>query len=204
MSDCGCQPGPVETGAQRRTLFWALALNATMFVVEVSSGMLTNSTGLVADGLDMLSDACVYAIAIAAIGRTTRFKANAATFSGTMLLILGLGLLIDVSRRFFAGGSPQGLWMIAVSLPALAVNVIVLRLLAQQRSSEVHMRAAWIFTRADVVANAAVILSGLAVLITGIRFFDLAVGAGIGAYVLREAFEILGEARRERVASRRS
>ena len=38
-----------------------------MFVLELGRGIAINSTGLVADCLDMLSDACVYAIALAAI-----------------------------------------------------------------------------------------------------------------------------------------
>jgi len=166
-----------------------------MFIVEVSIGIAANSTGLIADGLDMLSDAAVYSIALVAIGSSQRFKANAAMFSGIGLFILGLMLLAEVVRRFSDGGEPEGPWMIAVASIALVVNVVVLRLLARQRSEEVHMRAAWIFTRADVVANGAVILSGLAVLSTGSRYFDLVVGAAIGLYVMREAFEIISEAR---------
>ena len=195
MSDCGCSPPPIETAAQKRVLWIALLLNAVMFLVEVTTGILVNSAGLVADGLDMLSDAAVYVVALIAIGSSLRFKANAAMVSGLVLLALGFGLIVEVVRRFFEGGNPEGIWMIVVSVVALAVNVIVLRLLSRQRSDEVHMRAAWIFTRADLIANGAVILSGIAVLLTSLRQFDLAVGAAIGAYVVREAFEIIGEAR---------
>jgi divalent metal cation (Fe/Co/Zn/Cd) transporter len=46
-----------------------------------------------------------------------------------------------------------------------------------------------------VIANAAVVLSGFAVMASGLRIFDLIVGAAIGAYVIREAFEIISEAR---------
>lgn len=195
MSRCGCAPPPLESQEQRRVLMIALALNAAMFVVETAIGVLANSTALIADGFDMLSDAAVYAVALAAMGRTSGFKANAAFLSGAMLLLMGLGLILEVARRLFMGSAPEGGWMIAVSLVALAVNVIVLRLLSRQRSAEIHLRAAWIFTRADVIANAAVILTGLAVLLTGLRYFDLIVGAAIGAYVVREALEILKEAR---------
>lgn len=195
MSECGCSPPPIETAAQKRALWIALFLNAAMFLVEVTSGILVNSAGLVADGLDMLSDAAVYGVALIAIGSSSRFKANAAMVSGLVLLALGIGLIVEVARRFFIGGTPEGTWMIVVSVVALAVNIMVLRLLSRQRSGEVHMRAAWIFTRADVIANGAVILSGIAVLLTGLREFDLAVGTAIGAYVVREAFEIIGEAR---------
>ncbi|MBH0114538.1 cation transporter [Novosphingobium sp. YJ-S2-02] len=198
MTDCGCSPPPLDNAAQRRALRIALALNAAMFVVELTAGVLVKSTGLIADGLDMLSDAAVYLVALLAINASARTKANAALFSGIALLVLGLGLLVEVARRFFAGSLPGGVTMIAVSMLALAVNLVVLRLLAHQREGEVHMRAAWIFTRADVVANAAVIASGLAVMVSGSRYFDLVVGAAIGLYVMREAAEIIADARESR------
>ena len=68
-------------------------------------------------------------------------------------------------------------------------------LLRPARTGEVHIRAAWIFTRADVVANIGVIASGLLVAATGSRYADLVVGTAIGVYVIKEAVEILREAR---------
>jgi Co/Zn/Cd efflux system component len=142
MSDCGCAPPPIETAAQKRALWIALILNAGMFVLEVWTGIVFNSAGLLADGLglDMLSDAAVYAIALVAIGSSLRFKANAAFFSGVSLLILGIGLVLEVVRRLLTDSTPEGLWMIIIAMVALIVNVIVLRLLSRQRSDEVHMR----------------------------------------------------------------
>lgn len=195
MSDCGCRNAEANTLAQRRVLRIALILNTIMFVAETSVGVLTHSSGLIADGLDMLADAAAYAIALVAVMRDDRFKASAARMSGVFLLLLGVGVIVDAGRRFIGGELPEGLWMIGASTVALAINVIVLRLLADQRHDAVHMRAAWIFTRADVLANAAVIFSGLAVLVTHIRQFDAVVGAAIGAYVVREALEILRDAK---------
>lgn len=57
MTDCGCAPTPAETAEQRRVLKVALALNATMFVVETTAGVISGSSGLIANGLDMLADA---------------------------------------------------------------------------------------------------------------------------------------------------
>jgi len=199
MSDCGCSPPPLETDAHKSALRLALVLNAAMFVIEVATGIKADSTGLVADGLDMLSDAAVYAVALVAIGASARFKANAAFASGASLLVLGIGLLVEVVRRFVAGSVPEGGWMMGIAALALIVNVIVLRLLSRLKNEEVHLRAAWIFTRADVIANAAVIASGLAVMATGLRQFDLIVGAAIALYVMREAFEILADAKAARV-----
>ena len=198
MAECGCEPTAAETPRQRRVLKIALGLNATMFVVGVTAGLIARSSGLIADGLDMLADATAYAIALAAAGRSGLFKAHAARASGLVLLGLGLVVLADVARRILSGEPPEGWVMVAVALVALIVNANVLRLLNSERNEEVHIRATVIFTRVDVIANIAVILSGLAVIATGFRYVDLAVGAAIGAYVIKEAMEILGEAREAR------
>lgn len=198
MGDCGCKPNAAEMANERRVLWIALALNAAMFVVEVTAGLFGQSTGLLADGLDMLADASAYGVALLAVGRSASFKAGAATLSGSLLMLLGLGVLLDVVRRGVSGGQPEGAVMVVVAAVALAVNWTVLRSLARVREGEVHLRATWIFTRADVVANTAVIVSGLIVMATGIRWLDLLVGAGIGLFVIREALEILGDAREAR------
>lgn len=198
MAECGCEPTAADTPQQRRTLRIALGLNATMFVVGVTAGLIARSSGLIADGLDMLADAIAYAIALVAAGRSSLFKASAAHASGLVLLCLGLGVLADVGRRILTGEPPDGWIMIAVATVALLVNANVLRMLSRQRSEEVHFRATVIFTRVDVIANMAVIVSGVTVIATGFRYVDLLVGAAIGVYVIREAVEILNEAREAR------
>jgi len=194
MSDCGCHHEAKST-QERRVLRIALVLNAAMAVIGGVAGWIAQSTGLLADALDMLSDATAYAIGLAAIGRAARFKANAAQLSGGVLLLLGLGVLAEVGRRALYGSEPLSGWMIGVALVSLAVNMSVLRMLAPLRSGDVHLRASWIFTRADVVANVGVVLSGVLVWLTQSRYPDLIVGTLIGLYVVREAWEILKDAR---------
>jgi len=195
MTGCGCEATPAETADQKRTLAVALSLNATMFVVGLVAGLVAQSSGLLADSLDMLADATAYAIALTAIRRSAAFRVRAAGLSGGLLLVLGIGVLIDVGRRALYGSSPEGAVMVAVASAALVVNATVLRLLARTREGGVHLKATWIFTRADVIANFGVIASGLVVWLTGNRYVDLIIGGAIGAYVIKEAFEILGEAR---------
>jgi Co/Zn/Cd efflux system component len=158
---CGHSDQSTETEAQRRVLRIALMLNATMFIVGLVAGVLGQSSSLIADALDMLADASAYAIALGAIGRSTRFKAGAATLSGSLLLLLGVLVLLDVGRRALFGSEPESLVMMAVAFLSLLVNATVLRMLGQYREGEVHLRATWIFTRVDVIANIGVILSGL-------------------------------------------
>jgi cation diffusion facilitator family transporter len=181
---------------ERRVLMVALSLNAIMFVVGIIAGVIAKSTGLVADSLDMLADAGAYGIALVAIRRGGLFKARAATVSGLMLLVLGLGVLGEAIYRGLLQTSPQTGIMLTVAGLSLAVNSTVLYQLGKFRRRAVHMRATWIFTRADVIANAAVILSALVISLTRLNFVDAIVGAGIGLYVCKEAWEILREARK--------
>ena len=183
------------SAAESRILRTALVLNGAMFVVGLVSGLIADSLGLVADSLDMLADAGAYGLSLAAIGRSDRFKGRVALLSGTLLLLLGCGVLLDAARRAIGTSEPESAAIIVVATLSLAVNAYVIRTLTRFRKGEVHLRAAWIFTRADVVANVAVITSGLLVLATGSRYPDLVAGFGVGCYVVREAWEILSTSR---------
>lgn len=194
MSDCGCHVEPTHEPRQRRTLWVALGLNALMAVVGAIVGWLAHSTGVLADALDMASDASAYAIGLAAIGRSARFKRRAAQWSGGILLVLGLGIVIEAVRRGIMGSEPLGGWMLLAAGLSLLVNLTVLRLLRPFQQGEVHLRATWIFTRADVVANVGVLVAAGLVLMMQSRFPDVIVGAAIGAYVAKEAIDILREA----------
>lgn len=142
----------------------------------------------------MASDAGVYGAALIAINRSADFKARVAKLSGGVLLLLGIALLIEVARRIFSGSQPAALPIMGVALASLVVNIYVLRSLRPFQSGEVHLRAAWIFTRADVIASIGVFLSAGLVAWTGSRIPDLVVGAAIGLYVVKEAMDILRDA----------
>ena len=197
MSDCGCEAPEAKTEHERRVLYIALGLNAAMAVIGGLAGWIAQSAGLLADALDMLADATAYTIALLAIARSALFKIRAATLSGGILLVLGVAVLFEVGRRVIYGAEPLSEWMIATALLSLAVNLTVLRLLAPMKSGEVHLRATWLFTRADVVANVGVILAGLLILWLGVPYPDYVIGTLIGLYVIKEAVEILRDARSE-------
>lgn len=184
-----------SSATESQVLRTALLLNGAMFVIGLAAGVWADSLGLVADSLDMLADAGAYGLSLAAIGRSPQFKARIAFISGIILLFLGGGVLLDALRRAVDASDPHSAAIILVATLSLAVNAYVIRLLARYRRGEVHLRAAWIFTRADVVANIGVIAAGILVLATGSRFPDLIAGFGVGCYVVKEGWEIVRESR---------
>lgn len=178
-------------GSEARTLWMVLAINAAMFVVEAVAGWLAQSTGLLADSLDMLADAAVYGLALLAVGRPPAWKVRTAHASGWLQLALALGAFAEVARRSLVGSEPEPPAMIGVSLVALAANVACLGLVQRHRHRGAHMQASTIFSANDVLANLGVILAGVLVAWTGSAVPDLVVGTTIAAVVLRGAVRIL-------------
>lgn len=187
----GGAPPLADDGAERRTLWVLLAINAVMFAGELTAGLFAQSAGLLADALDMLADALVYGIALLAVGRGAAQKRRAARVSGLFQLVLALGLFTEVARRLLFGSEPRPGWMMAVAAVALVANVVSLLLVFRHRRGGLHMKASYIFSANDVLANLGVIAAGLLVAWTGSRMPDLVIGLLIGALVLAGAVRIL-------------
>ena len=196
MSGCGCEV-EVKDNQQKTVLYWLLAINATMFIFEIGFGWLSESTALIADSLDMLADAIVYAIALYAVGKSIQHKANAALVSGYFQLGLGVLILLDIARRLFGESEPRSLFMIAVGLVALVANTICLLLIRKHNNDEVHMRASWIFSANDVIANLGVVVAGILVMVIEQRWPDIVIGSTISVLILRGAYRILSDAKQE-------
>lgn len=180
---------------ERRTLLVLLAINAAMFAVEAGAGLLARSAALLADSLDMFADAAVYGVSLWAVGRAAAAKVSAARLSGVLQVLLALFVLAETLRRAVLGAEPRSTLIVVVGLVALAANTVCLTLLFRHRDGEVHMRASYIFSANDVVANLAVVLAGLLVRFTGSPLPDLVTGLGIAALVLAGGLRILREAR---------
>lgn len=178
-----------------QTLRIVLGINALMFVGESVGGYLADSGALLADSLDMFADAAVYGIALYGAGAPMSGQRRAARWSGWAQLALGLGAAAEITRRAFGDSAPEPEGMMGVALVALLANATCMWLLARHRSGGAHMKASWIFTTNDVVANVGVIVGGALVGFTGSRIPDLVVGAVIAVIVLSGAFRILRLAR---------
>ena len=91
----------IVPSVEAKTLKYLLAINFTMFIVEIIIGVYAESTGLLADGLDMLADSFVYGLSLYAVGKSLTMKHKAAYFSGVMQISLGLLCLFEVGRKFY-------------------------------------------------------------------------------------------------------
>lgn len=182
---------------QSRTLKWVLLINSVMFGVEFGAGLAAGSAALMADSLDMLGDALVYALSLYVVTRGLRWKAGAALAKGLVMAGFGLFVLAQIAYRMFSAVPPEAATMGAIGLLALAANLVCLRLLTRHRDEDINMRSVWLCSRNDIVANVSVLAAAGLVAVVYHPWPDWVVGLGIAALFLHSAGRVLGQARRE-------
>jgi Co/Zn/Cd efflux system component len=84
-----------------------------------------------------------------------------------------------------------------IAIVALLVNVASALVLSRFREGDANVRAVWLFSRNDALANIAVIVAAGLVAWTNSAWPDLTVAAVIAAIFLHSAYEILRSARVE-------
>jgi Co/Zn/Cd efflux system component len=176
---------------QRRMLTVVLAINASMFVLEAASGLLSRSTALLGDSLDMFGDAAVYGLTIYALDRGTIWRARAAIIKGCVMAAFGIGVFAEAASKMAGQVVPHAQVMGGVGLLALIANGACLVLLLRHRQDDINMKSAWICSRNDIAANLSVL--GASALVWSLHSFwpDVIVGVAIALLFLVSAVGVV-------------
>lgn len=183
-----------EKADQRRVLFIVLAINLAMFFIEFGGGLVAGSTALMADSVDMLGDAFVYALSLYALHRGAQWEAGAAIFKGAIILAFGVFICIEVAFKLTHGVPPSSKLMLVFGGVALVANLTCLALLWRFRNLNVNMSSTFECSRNDVASNIGVLLAAGLVGLTGSFWPDIIVGIVIALIFLRSAWRVLREA----------
>lgn len=190
-------PSDPQAPDERRTLWIVLLLNAAIAIGFFASGLIGDSSALIANGVDNLSDTAVYGLSLVALSRGQTWKTRAARASGVMLLIFAGGILLDVGRRYLQGSEPIGPTMMVMSAVAAVVNYVCLRMLQRLGQKDVNLRAATTFSFNDFISNGGILIAGALVLWLGTNWPDLLVGLATALIAVKGGIEILRDARAE-------
>lgn len=186
---------------QGKTLRIVLVINAMLFLVEFGAGLVASSTSLMADSLDSLGDALVYAVSLYVLARNDQWRTGAAMLKGIIMLGFGIAVTIALLGRILSPVVPVAEMIGGFGLFALACNATCLYLLTRHRSDDLNMESVWLCSRNDIVANVGVLIAGAGVALTGSMWPDLVVGAIIAILFLRSALYVITKASRELSAS---
>lgn len=198
-SDCCSSKGTeleklARQADQRRVLMIVLLINAVMFFVEFTAGVMAGSSALMADATDMLGDALVYGVSLYALSRGDRWKAGAAVFKGVLILLLGISILVNVAIKLSTGVPPSSTVMLAFGAMALVANLACLSLLWRFRRQDVNMASTFECSRNDVISNIGVLIAAGTVALTSSPWPDIVIGAVMAVIILRSSARVLREA----------
>lgn len=198
MSAECCPPRPpAADGAYRRVLIAALALNVTMFLVEIVFGIVAGSSSLLADAVDFAGDAANYALSLGALALMPAWRSRVALVKGFSMGGYGVFVLGITAWHAQRGTLPEATTMGAVALLALAVNAGVAAMLYRYRAGDADMRSVWLCSRNDAIANVAVLLAAAGVLGSGSGWPDWAVAVLLAGLALTSSVSVVRHARRE-------
>jgi Co/Zn/Cd efflux system component len=197
MSGCGCGDGAKFDGlstAYMRVLWAVIAINATMFLVEMGAGLLSGSQALKADALDFLGDTATYGISLLVIGMPLVWRSRAALLKGLSLGAMGLWVLGSTAHQVLVLGVPRAEVMGVIGFLALAANLTSVLLLLRYRDGDANVRSVWLCSRNDAIGNLAVVLAAGGVWATTTAWPDLIVAGIMASLFLYSAIGIVRQA----------
>jgi cation diffusion facilitator family transporter len=176
---------------QAKVLWAVLVINLVMFFIEMYFGLISRSTALMSDGLDMLGDAFVYGFSIFVIARSLKWKTTAALSKALIMCAFGLIVLGKIIYQLLNPAVPVHETMGMIGGLALAANATCFFLLYKFRSQDTNMTSTWLCSRNDIIANIGVLIAAWAVGLTNTIWPDVIVGLIITAIFLSSSFHVL-------------
>ncbi|MGH3022724.1 MAG: cation diffusion facilitator family transporter [Gaiellaceae bacterium] len=194
--------------ADRRLLGLALALLLGFMAAEVVFGILASSLALLADAAHLLTDAAALALALVAASLAARPAAGRWTFgfgrveilaaqaNGLTLLLLGIWIVVEASRRLANPPEVDAAVVGVVALAGVAVNLVVVALLARAERQSLNVRGAYLHIVTDLAAFAGTGVAALLILLTGWDRFDAIASLLVAGLMLWAAWSLLRESGR--------
>ncbi len=198
---CGCESTVINFDgtdpAYIRRLWMVIAINGSMFLVEMLGGFIARSQALKADALDFLGDTLTYGLSLAVIGKPLRLRSAVAVIKGVSLLLMGLWVLGATLYATLLLKVPLAPVMGSIAMLALAANVASVLLLLPYKDGDANVRSVWLCSRNDAIGNIAVLGASWLVWLTASPWPDIAVAFVMAGLFTHSATRILLQARAE-------
>src|SRR5680860_1348899 len=188
-------------GKYKRRLAGAFGITLAFFVVELVTGLLSNS-------LALLSDVVGLGMALAAVAASQRASKSQHSFGAYRLEILAalanavllfgvaIYVLYEAAQRVMDPPDVVGLPVLVVAVLGLLVNLVAFQLLRHGAEESLNVRGAYLEVLADALGSVGVIIAAAVLVTTGWPYIDPLMGAGIGLFILPRTYRLAREALR--------
>lgn len=189
-----------------RAFALGLALNVGFVTVEAVSGFLVHSLALIADAGHNLSDVLGLLLAWGASFLVRRPPTPRYTYGlrrssifaallNALVLLCAMGGVAWEAIRSFSHPSPvPGGLVMAVAAVGVAINTATALLFLSDSDRDINIRGAFLHMAGDAMVSGGVVLSGIAILLTGWHWFDPAVSLIIVVFIVLSTWQLLRDA----------
>ncbi len=199
--------GGIRDAGDRRLLAIALALTATVMVVQIVGAVLSGSLALLADAAHMFTDAAALVVALVATSIASRPADDRRTFgyqraevlgalaNGVILIVLCTWVGVEAVQRLLAPteADVQGGPMLVVASVGMIANAVSMWLLGRAQRRSINVRGAYLEVLGDLVGSVAVIVAALVILTTGFIQADAVASLFIAVLIVPRAVGLLRE-----------
>lgn len=189
------------THSTTHTLRTAIFMSAAVVVIEVAGGIYTGSLALLSDASHAFSDLLALTITLFALRIATRPSTAKHTFgyhraevigaliNGLLLLVMAWSIGSTAWVRLSAPSDVRGGLVAIIGLVGIAPNIwTVLRL---RHSKNINIKSAMLHALGDAAASVVVVISGIAVALTGLTRFDALASFVVVALLILGAIRLL-------------
>lgn len=195
-----------DSSASVKSLRLSLVLTATLLVVEVVGGVLSNSVALLADAGHMLTDVGALGLSLfvawfaqnASTPQKTfgylRWEILAAFLNGAMLLLISVWIMWESVIRLKNPEPIEGGLMLWIAIAGLIVNIISARILHGAATESVNVRGAYLHVIGDMLASVGTVGAAIIIRYTGWLEADPIASFITTALIIRGAWKLVREA----------
>ncbi len=193
------------TGRNRGRLLVALAVTASVALVQVVGGVLSGSLALLADAGHMAVDSLGLTVALGAAVLAARpatalrsygwqrAEVLAALVNGLLLLGVAVWVVVEAVRRWDAPPEVATGLMLGTAVLGGLANLLALLVLRPAHQQSLNLRGAYLEVLADLVGSVLVVVAALVIWATGWTRADVVASLLVAALVLPRAWSLLGE-----------
>ena len=182
----------------KKAVLLVAALNLLYFFIEFIAALNIRSVSLLADSIDFIEDASINFLIFFAISLTLAKKAKVSIILSIIMLLPGLTALWAIWQQVLYQEPPRPIELSLVAFGALIVNCLCTLILIRFKNFSGSLtRGAFLSARNDVLANIAIILTGIITFFYPSIWPDIVVGIFIAYIRTESALEIFNKAMKE-------
>ncbi len=186
-----------------RIFIIGVLLNVLFVAVEATFGLILGSLALLADAGHNLSDVLGLLLAwgghlLAQRPPSQRFTYGlrrssilAALLNGIILLVAMGAIAWEAVRRFWEPAPVPGLALVIVASVGIIINGLTAWLFMAGREQDLNLRGAFWHMAADTLVSVGVVITGIAILLTGWLWFDPVISLMIVVVVVVGTWQLL-------------